>query len=350
MVLSTLALLALGAQIASAKPAPAIYGLNHYASKHGRYFGTATDQLWNNTDTKYLAIAGDTSEFGIQTPSNAMKWESTEPSRNSFNFEHADFMYKWFTKHGQRARGHCLVWHSQLPSWVSSGGFDKNSLISIIQNHIAHVAGHYRGKLYAWDVLNEALNEDGTYRSTVFYDTIGPDYIPIAFKAAFAADPHAKLYYNDYNIEGVNAKSDALYKIVKSLRAHRVPIHGVGLQGHLVIGTVPTDIPANIKRFADLGVEVAVTELDIRGNTPLSDADVAQQIKDYTTVINACTSVSRCVGLTTWDVSDDYSWIPGFFSGEGEALLWDSNKDPKKAYYASVEALSKAKVKGIFPH
>ncbi|KAG8924959.1 hypothetical protein FRC02_010073 [Tulasnella sp. 418] len=320
--------------------------LHKLASKKGRYFGSATDAIWDNDDAAYKAITGDVKEFGLLTPTNAMKWAYSEPNLNEFYYKDSDFTVAWAHNNKQVVRGHTFVWHSQLAPWVEAGNFTAPQLTEIIKTRIENLGGHFKGQLYAWDVVNEAFNEDGTYRETVFYNTLGKDYIPLALKAARKADPKAKLYLNDYNIDGVGAKSDAYYKLAKDLLRAKVPLDGIGLQGHLITGTLPTTIAENIKRFADLGLEVAITELDIRHELPSTPEKLAQQAKDYAAVVKACVSNKKCVGVQTWDTSDDVSWIPGVFPAEGDALLFDANKKPKPAYYAVAEALEAATISG----
>ncbi|KAG8693311.1 hypothetical protein FRC09_010599 [Ceratobasidium sp. 395] len=332
---------------ASATPT-GLRGLHKLAKAHGRYFGTATDQLWTNTDAAYLAITGNASEFGVNTPGNQLKWDATEKSRNAFTFTNADYEVNWAKNHSQIVRGHTFAWYSQLPSWVSSGGFDNATLISILQNHIATVAGRYKGQLYSWDVVNEAFNEDGTWRTNVFYNTIGPSYVAIALRAARAADPTAKLYINDYNIEWTGSKSDAVYSLAKNLTAQGVPLDGIGFQAHLIVDSFYRTFQANFERFAALGLDVAITELDIRYTLPSTSALVASQAENYSYVVKSCLAVSRCVGITVWDTSDDYSWIPSVFPGQGAALLFDENKKPKPAYYAVADALAAATVQGTW--
>lgn len=174
-------------------------GLNAAAKAFGKlYFGSATDN-GELSDSQYLAILSDNKEFGQLTPGNAMKWDTIEPSRGNFNYANGDAIVDLAKKNGQLLRCHTLVWHNQLPSWVSNGGFDNATLISILRNHITKEVTHYKGKCYAWDVVNEAISDDSgaPLRNDVFLSTIGPAYIPIAFAAAAAADPDAKLYYND---------------------------------------------------------------------------------------------------------------------------------------------------------
>ncbi|KAG6876681.1 hypothetical protein C0992_012114, partial [Termitomyces sp. T32_za158] len=179
----------------------------------------------------------------------------------------------------------------------------------------------------SWDVLNEILNDDGTFRQSVFFTTTGTSYISTALRAARAADPSAKLYINDFNIEGMGAKSTAMVNLVRSLQAQGVPIDGIGVQAHLIVGEVPPTLQANLAQFAALGVEVAITELDVRMTLPATSALLAQQQRDYQTVVAACRAVSGCIGITVWDWTDKYSWVPGAFPGQGAACPWDAVSD-----------------------
>ncbi|GFF30823.1 endo-1,4-beta-xylanase [Aspergillus udagawae] len=315
---------------------PLVYGagLNTAAKAKGlKYFGSATDNP-ELTDTTYVAQLSNTDDFGQITPGNSMKWDSTEPSRNSFSFANGDAVVNLATKNGQMMRCHTLVWHNQLPNWVSSGSWTNATLLAAMKNHITNVVTHYKGKCYAWDVVNEALNEDGTFRNSIFYQTIGEAYIPIAFATAAAADPSVKLYYNDYNIEYSGAKATAAQNIVKMIKAYGAKIDGVGLQAHFIVGSTPSqsDLTTVLKGYTALGVEVAYTELDIRMQLPSTDAKLAQQSNDFQGVAAACVSTAGCVGVTIWDWTDKYSWVPGVFSGYGAALPWNENYVKKPAY------------------
>ncbi|KAF8920351.1 endo-beta-1,4-glucanase [Mucidula mucida] len=292
------------------------------------YFGSATDN-GELSDTAYKAILSDNEMFGQITPGNSMKWDATEPSRGTFTFTNGDVIANLSAANGQLLRGHNCVWHSQLPSWVSSGGFDNATLTSIVQTHCSTVVSHYAD---SWDVVNEPFNDDGTFRQSVFYTTIGESYIAVALEAARAADPNAKLYINDFNIDGTGAKSTAMINLVKSLIAQGVPIDGIGIQAHLIVGAVPTTLQANWEAMAALGVEIAITELDIRMTLPATAALYEQQRKDYLSVVSACNAIPKCVGVTIWDWTDKYSWVPSVFSGQGAALPWDENFVPKLAY------------------
>ena len=232
---------------------------------------------------------------------------------------------------------------------MSSGTWTVNTLTAAIENHISNVMGHYKGQCYAWDVVNEALDDSGGYRSDVFLKVLGPDYIPIAFKAAAAADPAAKLYYNDYSIENPGGKQQGVLKIIASIKAAGARIDGVGLQGHFIVGSTPsrTALAGVLNSFVAAGVtEVAYTELDIRFSAlPSNAAGETQQATDYMSVVGACLDVKECVGVTIWDYSDKYSWIPSTFSGQGDACLFSSNLKPKPAY-TSVSSLLQAAASG----
>jgi len=167
-----------------------------------------------------------------------------------------------------------------------------------MENHITKVVTNWKSRILHWDVLNEIFNEDGTWRSSVFYNTIGEAFPGIALRAARAADPSAKLYINDYNIDGAGAKSTAMYKLVEKLLAEGVPVDGIGVQAHLTVGSVTSTLQANLARFTSLGVDVAITELDICMTLPADEAKLAQQAKDYREVVTACVNVPRCVGIS----------------------------------------------------
>ncbi|KAH8750851.1 glycoside hydrolase superfamily [Diaporthe sp. PMI_573] len=309
--------------------------LNQLAQAAGKlYFGSATDNS-ELSDSAYVAILSNKNEWGQVTPGNSQKWGYTEPTQNTYSYTQGDVVTNFAASNGQILRCHTLIWHNQLPSWVTSGTWTNSTLAAAIQAHIASEVGHYKGKCYAWDVVNEALNDDGTWRTSVFYNTMGTSYLPVAFAAAAAADPATKLYYNDYNIESSGAKSAAAVNLIKTIQAAGAKIDGVGLQGHFIVGSTPSAsaLTSQLNIYVALGLEVAYTEVDVRfSSLPSTAAGLAQQATDYGSVVSACLAVSKCVGITVWDFDDKYSWIPSTFSGQGDACLYWANLTTKPAY------------------
>ncbi|KAJ3821153.1 endo-1,4-beta-xylanase C precursor [Lentinula raphanica] len=307
-----------------------------------KYFGSATDNP-EFTDAAYLAILSDNTYFGQITPGNSMKWDATEPEQGTFTFSGGDAVVSLAQGNSQLVRGHNCVWYNQLPSWVSSGSWTNATLTAVVQNHCSTLP--MKGTRIdvftdSWDIINEPFNDDGTWRSDVFYNTMGTSFVDVALIAARAADPNAKLYINDYNIEGTGAKATAMMNLVSDLKSRGIPIDGVGLQGHFIVGEVPTTMQTVMEQFVALGVEVAITELDIRMTLPETDALLEQQKTDYQNVISACNAVEGCVGVTIWDYTDKYSWVPSTFAGQGAACPWDANLIKKPAYDGIIAGFS----------
>ncbi|KAG6812367.1 hypothetical protein H0H92_003178 [Tricholoma furcatifolium] len=289
-------------------------GLSNVAKAAGKkYFGSATDNP-ELTDAPYVAELSNTNDFTQITP------DATEPEQGTWTFTEGDAIVTLAQSNGQLVRAGSPLELGPMKRSLQSFPTTAELLLVIMQEK------------YSWDVINEPFNDDGTWRSDVFYDTMGEYFVPVALNAARAADPKAKLYINDYNIEGTGAKSTAMVNLVQSLQAAGVPIDGVGIQGHLIVGEVPTTMVENMLQFTALGIEVAITELDIRMTLPETAALLEQQKSDYQTVIEACNSVPGCVGVTLWDYTDKYSWVPSTFSGQGAACPWDENLVKKPAY------------------
>jgi endo-1,4-beta-xylanase len=311
--------------------------LRSAASARGALVGTALAASHLAADPDYAQVAG--AQFNSVTPENEMKWESVEPRRGQFDWSGADAIVAFAEAHGQRIRGHNLVWHQQLPSWLTGGSFSPAQLGQLLHDHIATEVGRYRGRVGAWDVVNEPFNDDGSLRSSMWKDALGPDYIAQALTWARQADPAAKLFLNDYGIEGVGAKSTAMLELVRSLTASGVPIDAVGFEGHLIVGQVPPSLQQNIARFTALGVSVEITELDVRVPLPASAADLSRQASDYGRVASECLAVQGCTAITVWGFADRYSWIPRFFPGMGAADIYDQGLRPKPAASALRQAL-----------
>ena len=287
------------------------------------------DALDQDPTYRYLAAT----QFSSVTPENVMKWEVVEPQRGQYHYEQGDELVRFAKANKQIVRGHTLVWHSQMPDWVTEGKFTTAEFRQIMRRHIRSEMTHFKGDITEWDVVNEAFNEDGTLRDTIWLQKLGPGYIEEAFRYAHKIDPKAKLFYNDYNIEGVNAKSNAVYQMFRQMKADGVPVQGVGLQSHFDIQfNYPPDILANMQRFADLKVNVSVTEADVRMDLPFTPIKAQAQAGAYDALLSSCLLVKRCHNFTVWGLTDKYSWIPGFFEGQGAALLWSDTYQTKPAY------------------
>ncbi|MFC5908116.1 non-reducing end alpha-L-arabinofuranosidase family hydrolase [Streptacidiphilus monticola] len=309
--------------VAQASHTPNAGTLGAAAAGSGRYFGTAVAS-GRLGDATYSAILDR--EFNMITPENEMKWDTTEPSQGSFNFAPGDSIVSHAAAHGQRMRGHTLVWHSQLPNWVKAIT-DPTTLRRVMDNHITTEMTHYKGKIYAWDVVNEAFADgpSGRHRSSVFQDVLGNGFIEEAFRTARTADPSAKLCYNDYNIENwSDAKTQGVYAMVKDFKSRGVPIDCVGFQSHFGASGPPASFRTTLSDFAALGVDVQITELDI------AQASAAA----YTNAVQDCLAVARCTGITVWGIRDSDSWRTG-----ENPLLFDGNGNKKPAYGAVLTAL-----------
>ncbi|KAK9425634.1 putative Beta-xylanase [Seiridium unicorne] len=339
---------ALFALLAASLPLTSAH-LNRYAKKAGlKYFGAATDSPGQReragleaSYAQYDAILTDHNEFGQTTATNGQKWIFIEPEQGIFNFTEGDIVTSIAQENHLIQRCHALVWHSQLAPWVESTNWTAEALSSVIVNHITNVTEHYKGKCYAWDVVNEALNEDGTYRESVFYTTLGEEYIKLAFSTAAQVDPDVKLYYNDYNIESPGNKCAGAVRIVQLLQDEGIKIDGVGMQAHFTASAAPTldQQIAVIESYAALDVEVAYTELDVRIELPLNDTNLEWQKEAYTNAVGACVQSPACIGITIWDFYDPFSWVPAVFPGEGNPLLWFEDFSKHPAYYGAIEAL-----------
>ncbi|MET8176972.1 endo-1,4-beta-xylanase [Streptomyces clavifer] len=293
------------------------------AAQSGRYFGTAIAS-GKLGDSAYTTIAGR--EFNSVTAENEMKIDATEPQRGQFNFTSADRVYNWAVQNGKQVRGHTLAWHSQQPGWMQS--LSGSSLRQAMNDHINGVMAHYKGKIAQWDVVNEAFADgsSGARRDSNLQRS-GNDWIEVAFRTARAADPAAKLCYNDYNVEDWTwAKTQAMYSMVRDFKQRGVPIDCVGFQSHFNSGSpYNSNFRTTLQNFAALGVDVAITELDIQG-APAST---------YASVTNDCLAVPRCLGITVWGVRDSDSW-----RSEQSPLLFNNDGSKKAAYTSVLNALN----------
>jgi len=309
-------------------------------------------------------------QFSVLTPGNEMKWQVVEPQQGNFNWTGADNLVNFAEEHGQRVRGHTLVWHNQLPNWltqgVTNGTISDSQLRELLHQHITTEVRRYRGRIWQWDVVNEMLADSNPsqVKPTDFWIAhLGVGILADVFRWAHAADPDAILCYNDYNIageDGSNAKFNAALALVKSLLAQKVPIDCVGDQGHLDLqfGFNPILMTQDLQAYANLGLKVAITEADVRtfvettdnNQTPIvspSDPTPSHTANPaaadwYNGMLQSCLAVKACISFTVWGFADAESWVPGAFAGEGDADIYDVNLNPKPQYTALQQTLSLA--------
>jgi endo-1,4-beta-xylanase len=315
-----------------------------WAERSDLRFGTAVDMAAFADDATYHDRIAD--EFSVVTAENVMKWETLEPEPGVYNYGPADELVAFARQNRQLVRGHTLLWHNQLPAWLTTGVADGEitpaELRQILRTHIIETVRHFRGKVWHWDVVNEVIDDNGNLRDTIWLQNLGPGYIADSFRWANQADPRVKLYLNDYNIEGFSAKSDAYYELAQQLLDAGVPVDGLGVQGHLGVQFGFWDannVAANLRRFEDLGLETSITEADVRMLMPPDNAKLQAQANGYNTLLQGCLLASDCTSFVVWGYTDKYSWVPGFFEGEGAANLLDENFAAKPAYDAAIATL-----------
>ena len=303
-------------------------------------------------------------EYNTITPENSMKWMYMEPEQGKFEFETADKYIDFSTKNDIAFIGHNLVWHSQLAGWVEKID-SKEELSASLKNHVQTVAARYSGKIHGWDVVNEALNEDGTLRNSLFLKQLGPDYLINSFKWAQEADPKAELYYNDYNMTRQEKRAGAI-KLVKDIQASGARIDGIGMQAHWGLED-PTleEIETSILEYSDLGIQVMITEFDItvlpnpwdlegaevsqnfEGSEHMNpytkelpdsvNTQLAQRYKDIFSLFKKHSDkISR---VTFWGINDGVSWLNSWPIEErtNYPLLFDREYNRKPAYYSVLE-------------
>ncbi|KAH6988500.1 glycoside hydrolase family 10 protein [Ilyonectria destructans] len=292
-----------------------------FKNKGKVYIGSATDRGLLQTGKNAAILQAN---FGQVTPENSMKWDALQPSQGQFNWDNADYLVNWAQQNGKSIRGHTLVWHSQLPQWVKNIN-NAETLRQVIRTHVKAAVGRYSGKIRAWDVVNEIFNEDGTLRSSVFSNLLGEEFVSIAFKAAREADPYARLYINDYNLDKAgSSKVNLMRYYVDKWISQGVPIDGIGTQAH-ISGGGGSSIQGALEQLATAPVtEIAITELDI----------AQAPVDDYVAAVRGCWNVAKCWGITVWGISDKDSWRTG-----ANPLLFDSNYNAKAAYWGIVDLL-----------
>jgi endo-1,4-beta-xylanase len=303
-----------------------------------------------------------TEQFGSMTPENAMKMGPIHPSEKFYFWRDADSIAAFAQRNKMKLRGHTLCWHNQTPRWLftdSATGkqVTKEVLLQRLKDHITTVVNRYKGTVYAWDVVNEAISDkkEEYLRNSLWYQICGEDFIARAFQYAHEADPNALLFYNDYN-EISSVKREKIYKLVKGLKEAGVPIDGIGMQGHWAVNEPSEEqLDSTIGRFAELGLKVQVTELDISVYPKEHDAR-ERRASDYDTAFSAekeakqmevykmCFKLFRkykkvLSGVTFWNISDRSSWLDNFpVRGRKDyPLLFDKSMLPKKAYWEIVK-------------
>jgi len=307
--------------------------LRQAGDRDGVLVGTAVrpSQL---SETAYASTLAR--EFSMVEAEDAMKWAILRPDQATYDFRQGDEVVRFAQAHQMKVRGHCLVWGRYNPDWLTQGHFTTRQLSRLLREHITRVMKHYRSQVFAWDVVNEALDENGDVRDSLWYNQPGigwsqkgTAYIEQVFRWAHKADPHALLFYNEAEGEGLNRKSDAIYTMVKDFKRRGVPIDGVGLQMH--IPTLDAEIPAiaaNIARLTALGVQVHIKELDVSlpvdsNGLPRPD-NLTRQAEVYRGIVRACLNSAGCTAIQTWGFTDKYSWIGSHSRGaRGKALPFD---------------------------
>ena len=310
--------------------------LRQHADTLGFVLGTAVHDHAITDDATYRQVVAR--EFNALSPENELKFKFLSPSQGSYNFGAADRIVDFAEANNMLVRGLPLIWHKGDPQWLRNGNLPPDTLRQIFTDHITRIVTRYGNRIPVWGVVNEAFMIDGSLRNNIWRQNLGDGYIEEAFRLAHAANPNALLFIDDFGNEHLNSKSDGMYNFLADLVARGVPVHGIGFQMHLRLDQ-PLDIAsidANIRRFGELGLQVHITELDVRVHEGTgSDADrQAQQAEVYQAVTDVCLRNSNCTALITWGFTDRYTWIPGYTGNPDTPLLFDAQYNPKPAYTA----------------
>lgn len=340
------------------------------------YIGSALNRSQiNGQDTQGIELVE--THYNTITPENVLKWQFVHPNPDEYDFEATDRYVEFGEEHDMFIVGHTLVWHSQTPDWVfqdeEGNPMEREAMIERMRDHIHTIVGRYKGRIHGWDVVNEALNEDGTLRQSPWLEIIGEDYIARAFEFAYEADPDAELYYNDYSLENPS-KRDGAVKLIETLQEQDVPVTGIGTQGHYSLEWPSVEeVDATISAFSELGIDVMVTELDvdvlpsptdIQGADVSQDSDMQDELNPYEdglpdsvqqelarryanlfeTFLNHRDVLTR---VTFWGVTDGNSWKNNWpVSGRTNyPLLFDRNWEPKPAFHAVVDVAHRGAAK-----
>ncbi len=296
-------------------------------------------------NTKYNGVVSK--EYNSVTAENAMKFGALHPSENTFFWTDADYLVNYAKTNNKRIHGHTLNWYNSLPSWVTNFAGDAAAWENLLKTHIQTVVTHFKGKVTSWDVVNEAFNDDGTIRNTIWVQKLGPDYIARCFQYASQSDPDALLFYNDYGNEYSAAKRTAISNLIASFKSRGIPIHGIGMQFHMTHTQSDANIIAAINSAVATGLKVHISELDIRLNNDKVQGLVftsqlaEQQAARYKFVVKTFNSIpeNQKFGITTWNVGDADSWIPGWQGAPDWPLPFDANYLRKLAYRGIIEGV-----------
>lgn len=317
--------------------------LRKLADRRGWLVGVAVDPSYL-TNPQYTRLLE--AEFNGLVAENAMKWRYLSAEQGQYDFSGADALMEYAVQHQMAVRGHTLVWDLGLPEWLTQSNLSRDEYKALLEAHITNLVGRYAGRILAWDVVNEPLDDQGQLRQNFWFQAIGPEYILLAFQWAHAADPDAQLFLNESYAEGMNEKSQGVYALVKGLLEKGAPVHGVGMQMHLRLENPPSseDVAQNMQRLAELGLRVHITELDVRlQDAPGSlDEKLAGQARVVGDMARVCLAAPNCDAFFTWGLTDRYSWIPGITGKEDEPLLFAENWQPKPAYWELYAALRDA--------
>jgi len=324
--------------------------LRELANKRGIYIGAAVNVDLLAKDREYKGLLQK--EFNMVVPENVMKWKHIRPDKNTFSFEKADELVAFAEGNKMVVRGHTLVWGTEMPDWFVQ--LNSEEMYKSLEEHINKVAGRYKKKIYAWDVINEALTDEGEFNNDCLTRTIGPKYLELSLKLARETDPNAKLFWNEWGADCLNKRSDKFYELVKELLSKKIPLDGVGFQMHTGLGRPKTTTPLpdvenvrkNFERFEKLGLEIHITEMDVQiqdGQGSWNER-LDQEADFYRDILKMTLDISNFKAIVLWGVNDKYSWISNWLTHNEDApLLFDKNNKPKPAYFAIKEVLEKGK-------
>jgi endo-1,4-beta-xylanase len=308
-------------------------------------FGAAVNisLLKNNAAYRALVIK----EYNSLTAESVMKTAALHPQENTYTYTDADYLVDFAKANNKRIHGHNLIWYKSLPAWITNFQGDAAAWENLFKTHIQTIVTHFKGKVASWDVVNEAFEDDGTLRNSIWLQKLGPDYIARAYQYAHDADPGALLFYNDYGHEYGPTKRTAILNLVNSLKSRGIPIDGIGMQMHTRYNMTEANWTTAINTAAATGLKVHISELDISMNpdndqTMTYSTSIANtQAQKYAYIVKAYNAIPKAqqFGITTWNVGDADSWIPGNYNRPDWPLPFDNNYARKPAYQSIIDAV-----------